>query len=66
MVNTATGSERHFKQMVQDCVKTLRVNKDQKHNLIKLLNEDFKQQFTQRITQQPSQSPPTFRKMNSI
>ena len=43
MVNTATGSERHFKQMVQECVKTLRVNKDQKHNLIKLLNEDFKQ-----------------------
>ena len=46
LVSKATGADRQFKEMVQDCVKTLRVNKDQKQNMIKLLNEDFKKQFT--------------------
>ena len=57
LVSKATGADRQFKELVQDCVKTLRVNKDQKHTMIKLLNEDFKKQFTQRTS-----SPDTLRK----
>ena len=34
--------------MVQECVKSLRVNKDKKRNMIKVLNEDFKTQFMQK------------------
>ena len=48
MVNAAKAADRHFKWRVEDCVKSLRVNKDKKKNMIKVLNEDFKTQFMQR------------------
>ena len=44
-INLATDIDKQFKAKVQDCVKSLRVKKDMKQTMIKLLNEDFRNQY---------------------
>ena len=59
-VDAATQEDRKFKMKISQCVQGLRVPKETKQIMIKLLNEDFKAQFTRREF-----SPPTKRHLQA-
>ena len=42
-------ADLQFKDMIKECLKTLRVTNDKKEGMIKILNEDLKSHFKERL-----------------
>ena len=42
-------ADLQFKDMIKECLKTLRVTNEKKEGMIKILNEDLKSNFKERL-----------------
>ena len=42
-------ADLQFKDMIKECLKTLRVTNEKKEGMIKILNEDLKSHFKERL-----------------